>query len=132
MPVAQPPYALTSLPFRFSALASLAGRAPLGGRREVVLALYLAARLVQDSLPEREVLQPARRERAGVTQKQWLSTLALPASIRPPLVALIDASGGEPAVASKSLRAAVAAIGEVLDKGARAELAHLAAELDRH
>src|SRR5690349_12491010 len=45
-----PPYALSSPAFRFRALAVLAGRAPLGGQREVALATYLAARLADDCL----------------------------------------------------------------------------------
>src|ERR1051325_8158414 len=108
MPVAQPPYALSAMSFRFGALASLVGRAPLGGRREVAMALYLAARLAQDALPEREIAEAARRDRASHA-KQWLSTLPLPAGVRPSLSALIDASAGEPAAASKCLRAAIAA-----------------------
>ncbi|HEX3866402.1 MAG TPA: hypothetical protein VHV78_06590 [Gemmatimonadaceae bacterium] len=130
MPVAQPPYALTQLPFRFGALASLAGRAPLGGKREVTMALYLGARLAQDTLPEREIPEAARRERAGHA-KHWLSTLALPPAVRPALASLIDASAGEPGAASKSVRAALTATGEVLDKDARAELLQLATALER-
>lgn len=130
MPVAQPPYALSAMSFRFGALASLSGRAPLGGRREVAMALYLAARLAQDALPERDIDEASRRDRAGHA-KQWLSTLSLPASVRPTLAALIDASAGDAAAASKCLRAAMNATNEALDRDARAELTQLAAALDR-
>ena len=64
MIVSQPPYALAATPFRFPALASLAGRAALGGDREVALATYLAARLAHDTLPDRGLSQPIRAERA--------------------------------------------------------------------
>ena len=71
VPVTNPPYALATTTFRFAALAALAGRAPLGGQREVALATYLAARLAQDVLPERGVPQTSRAERA-VGAKSWL------------------------------------------------------------
>jgi hypothetical protein len=127
--VAHPPYALSPTAFRFTALASLAGRAALGGRREVALAVYLAARLAQDALPDREIPQTARAERASHA-KQWLASLSLPGSVRPALVELIDASAKERADAARSLRGAIAAVAESLDKNARAELVELAAALD--
>jgi uncharacterized membrane protein len=127
--VVQPPYALSPTVFRFNALASLAGRAPLGGRREIALAIYLAARLAQDVLPDREIPQPARAERAGHA-KQWLASQSLPTSVRPALVDLIEASGKDRAEVARGLRAAIAAVAESLDKNARAELVDLATALD--
>jgi hypothetical protein len=127
--VAQPPYALSPTAFRFNALASLAGRAPLGGRREIALAIYLAARLAQDVLPDRELSQVARGERAGHA-KQWLSSLSLSSSVRPALVDLIEASGKERADVVRGLHTAIAAVAESLDRNARAELLELAAALD--
>jgi hypothetical protein len=50
-----PPYALEPLSFRFAALAALAGRAPIGGQREVALATYVVARLAHDAAPTRMV-----------------------------------------------------------------------------
>src|SRR5262245_54071178 len=73
VPPSAPPYALASTPFRFPALAALAGRAPLGGQREVALATYLAARLAHDTLPERAVSPTTRTERAA-NARTWLST----------------------------------------------------------
>ena len=129
MLVAQPPYALTPAAFRFTALASLAGHAALGGRREIALAVYLAARLAQDVLPDREIPQAARAERAGHA-KQWLASLALPAAVRPALIDLIDASGRAPADVARKLRDAMAAVAETLDKNARSELIELATALN--
>ena len=129
MLVVQPPYALTPPAFRFGALASLAGRAALGGRREIALAVYLAARLAQDVLPDREIPQAARAERAGHA-KQWLASLALPASVRQSLVDLIEASGKERADVVRGLRATVASAAESLDRNSRAELVELLAALD--
>ena len=123
--VSQPPYALAPTPFRFPALASLAGRAPLGGEREVALATYLAARLAHDSLADRGISQPVRAERA-VGAKSWLSTLSLPPSIRPALARLVDASAADADGVGVALRAVIAATSSRLDAAARKELNRLA------
>jgi hypothetical protein len=126
--VSHPPYALSPTTFRFPALASLAGRAPLGGHREVALAAYLVARLAHDVLPERGLAQATRAERAG-NAKNWLSTLALPTSVRPALARLVDASsGGRPGVGD-ALRNVIAVADAFLDSAARSELEHLSAAL---
>lgn len=124
-----PPYALASTAFRFAALASLAGRAPLGGKREVALAVYVAARLAHDALPERAVSESVRGERASGA-KHWMSMLALPsAPVRANLTRLIDASVGTPDGASKALAAVIAVTGVYLDASARTELEQLARAL---
>jgi hypothetical protein len=123
--VSQPPYALASTPFRFPALASLAGRAPLGGDREVALATYLAARLAHDALAERGISQPVRAERA-VHAKSWLAAQSLPASIRPPLARLFDASGADAKGIAVAIRAVISATASRLDLAARVELNRLA------
>lgn len=125
----QPPYALASTPFRFAALAALAGRAPLGGRREVALAVYLGARLAHDALPDRALPVPSRAERAGHA-RTWLSTVALPAAVRPSLTSLVDASAGERAGIVNALRAVIAASDELLDAAALTELAQLVSVLE--
>ena len=126
----QPPYALAPTPFRFPALASLAGRAPLGGDREVVRATYLAARLAHDALADRGIAQPVRAERA-VHAKSWLATLSLPASIRPALAKLMDASGGDGKAVGAALRAVIGATSSRLDPPGRAELNRLAETFER-
>ena len=126
----QPPYALAATPFRFPALASLAGRAPLGGDREVALATYLAARLAHDALGDHGISQPVRAERA-VHAKSWLATLSLPASIRPALARLVDASGGDVKAVSAALRTVIGATSSRLDPPARAELNRLAETFER-
>lgn len=124
MIVSQPPYALAPTPFRFPALASLAGRAPLGGDREIVLATYLAARLAHDALAEQGIPQPVRAERA-VSAKTWIATLALPAATRSALIRLIEASGEDAAGVAIALRGVIAATSNRLDRAARAELDRL-------
>jgi len=123
-----PPYAVPTTSFRFAALATLAGKAPLGGRREVALAVYLAARLADDTLPEHGVSAEARSERASHA-KSWLSSMALAAPIRSALARLIDATATGRGAAAAALPAVIAATGNQLDAGARAELDQLTAVL---
>jgi hypothetical protein len=127
--VTHPPYALAAISFRFASLAALAGRAPLGGQREVALATYLAARLAHDALPERGVSQASRVERAG-SAKNWLSTLALPSTVRPALIRLIEASAADRRSTAVALRTVSAAAASFLDTRARSELDRLANALE--
>jgi hypothetical protein len=128
MPFPNPPYAVPATSFRFAALATLAGNAPLGGRREVALAVYLAARLADDTLPERGVSAEARADRAAHA-KSWLSSMALPAPIRTALARLIDATATGRGTTAAALPAVITATGSQLDAGARAELERLTASL---
>jgi hypothetical protein len=128
--VSQPPYALSLITFRFPALAALAGRAPLGGQREVALAAYLAAKLAHDALPDGPLTQPLRGERAA-SAKSWLSTLALPAAVRPALMRLIDASAGDRRGVAEAVRGVLSATAGLLDARARSELDQLAGALER-
>lgn len=120
-PIPTPPFALAATPFRFAALASLAGRAPLGGQREVALAIYLTARLAQDVLPDRGVPQASRADRAGGA-KSWLSTLTLPATVRPALMRLVDASATDTRTTADALRTVATVTASFLDARARSEL----------
>jgi hypothetical protein len=129
MLAAKPPYALASTSFRFAALASLAGRAPLGGQREVALAVYLAARLAHDALPDRCISSDTRKERAS-SARHWLSMLALPTpSLRSSVAKLIDASAGAPVDASDAIENVMAVTAQYLEPAARSELDHLAKAL---
>ncbi len=123
-----PPYAVPATSFRFAALATLAGKAPLGGRREVALAVYLAARLADDTLPDRGVSPEARTERA-THAKSWLSSMALAVPVRSALARLIEATASGPGAAATALPAVISATGSHLDASARAELDHLTASL---
>ena len=125
-----PPYAVEPTAFRFAGLASLAGRSALGGQREVALATYLAARLADDTLPERGLSQPVRAERAAHA-KTWLSTLALPPNLRSGLTKLVEASTGEPAAAAAATSEVARLAAGFLDIRAQAELEQLVAALQR-
>jgi hypothetical protein len=126
--MANPPYAVPTTSFRFAALATLAGKAPLGGRREVALAVYLAARLADDTLPERGVPQEARAERA-THARSWLSSMALPAPVRTAMGKMIDATAGGSRATVATLPAVVNVTASYLDGPARAELDRLTVAL---
>jgi hypothetical protein len=117
---------LEPLSFRFAALASLAGRAPIGGQREVALATYVVARLAHDAAPGR-VLPVAVREERAAGARNWLASVALPQAVRPPLVRVIDRSAGESATATAAaVRSVISVTATYLNSGARLELARLA------
>jgi hypothetical protein len=129
MLAAKPPYALASTSFRFGALASLAGRAPLGGQREVALAVYVAARLADDVLPERGLSDEARVERAAGA-RHWVSMLALPTPlVRASLVKLFDASAGTRADVAEALGNVITVTAQYLEPASRGELDQLAKAL---
>lgn len=92
--LASPPYALAPTTFRFRGLISLAERLPLGGEREVVLATFLAARLMWDSTGDDPLESSLRRGRAQ-NARTWLPTLALTQAFRPAFQALFDALGSD-------------------------------------
>jgi hypothetical protein len=119
-----PPYALAPTNFRFPALATLAGRAPLGGQREVVLAAYVVARLAHDTLAKRGLSVEMRVDRAAHA-RTWLATLALPAIARAALQRSIEASALEPRGAADAMNGVIKAIDGFLDPPSRFELAQL-------
>ena len=124
-----PPYSLAAPTFRFRALASLAGRAPLGGEREMALASLMAARLADGLLLEVPLSAAARAGRAAGA-RLWCSTLTLPAAARVPLARVVDATeDGARAQVAEALLAFAAMAGPVLDGASRTELADLVALL---
>ena len=124
MLLSAPPYALAPTSFRFPALATLAGRAPLGGQREVVLAAYVVARLAHDTLAERGVSAETRTDRA-VHARTWLSTLALPSAARSALQRSIEASAAHARGAGEAMSGVIKAIDGFLDPPSRLELTQL-------
>ena len=117
-----PPYALTTPRFRFRALASLVGRSPLGGEREVALATLLAARLVAGALPPAPLPQGIRITRANGA-RAWVASLALPAALRQTFVRLLDATTSvDRDGLETALRAVIDVTAPQLDGAAVAEL----------
>jgi hypothetical protein len=125
-----PPYALPAPAFPFRHLASQAGRAPIGGAREVALACFVAARLASDCGSDCVDLSEAGRMARCAGAKAWLGTLALPPAVRGPLLRCVEstAGGSSDAVARELSELAVAGA-SYLDSSSRAELDALAAAL---
>ena len=108
----------------------LAGRAPIGGAREVALACFVAARLANDCCdPMLDLDEDARAARfAGA--KGWLGTIAIPSPVRTPVAKLAEASAnGHPEAMVPLVRALAKAAESFLDSAARAELEALATSL---
>lgn len=125
----QPPYALANPAFRHRALAALVARAPIGPAREVAIAWFVCARLI-DGVRGTGRLSGAARSARAAAARSWLSSAGLPAACRMPLGKLIDACGGDGEPDHRRIARAVAdalgATGEHLDGPARAELEPLA------
>ena len=132
VPVTLPPYALPAPVFRFRNLATLAGRAPIGGAREVALACFVAARLVNDCCDPLLALDEEARVARCVGAKGWLGTIAIPTPVRAPVAKLADASAnGHPESMAPLVAALAKAADAFLDAAARSELDALATQLAR-
>ena len=123
-----PPYSVTPPRFRFRALATLAGRAPLGGAREVALATYVVARLVDDAAPAHALPEETRVARANAA-RSGLAGMALPSAVRPALTRLVDASGGDALGLRPALRIVITITADYLDTAAISDLEKLAQAL---
>lgn len=115
--------------FRFRALATLAGRLPLGGERELAMTVLMGARLASGCLA-RDLLPSELRKARGVGARHWIGALSLPAGVRSAVQQVADATLGESregvAVAIERLAALAAAL---LDSPSRAELRQLVSAL---
>jgi hypothetical protein len=132
VPASLLPYALPTPIFRFRHLASLAGRAPIGGAREVALACFVAARLVSDCCDPELALDERSRLARCTGAKAWLGTIAIPAPVRTPVARCADASTDADRQQMAPLVSALAtAAAAFLDPAARAELDALVEELGR-
>ena len=124
-----PPYALASPAFRFRALVSHAGRAALGGDREIALASFAVARLAAAMLPPFS-LTPADAAARVANTKLWLSSLAVPSPQRAACIAVADAvASGATRPVVHALSGLIEAAVRNLDQGSIAELHELMAEL---
>jgi hypothetical protein len=122
VPATLPPYSINTPAFRFRGLAALAGRSPLGGDREVVLATLMAARCASSCLPPDSLSAEVRQARADRTAK-WLGSMAIPAEVRSAAGCVIAASAaGADATLAEAIEALIDAATPALDRGARAEL----------
>jgi hypothetical protein len=125
------PYALATPSFPFRHLAALAGRAPIGGAREVALGCFMAARLAAERGPSGLALTDEARATRAASAKSWLGTLTLPASVRAPIAKCIESSTkGSLAAVARDLVALSAACSGYLDAASRSELNALASGLN--
>ncbi|WP_373062343.1 hypothetical protein [Gemmatimonas sp.] len=122
------PYALEPLRFPFPALASLAGRLPLGGGREVALAALMTARLALGVMTG-DALHPGERVTRVAAAKVWLASLALPATTRVPFARCVESTTGTSLQVAGAIRSLVAAAGTHLDGASVQELEKLARQL---
>lgn len=129
VPTIVPLYGLLAPVFRFKHLASLAGRAPIGGAREVALACFVIARLAAECVGATDEGADARANR-GAGAKAWLGTLALPTVVRTPAGSCVEltVAGATPALA-RDIATLARAAAAYLDVASRAELDALAASL---
>jgi len=120
------PYALEPPAFPFPAFAAMAGRAPLGGQRELVLACFVVLRIVRDALSANGLSDEQQAVRVqGV--RHWLGSAALPAQVRTSLQRLADATlAGDRQAMVAALESVTTVTASQLDSGARLELGRLA------
>ena len=115
--------------FRYRHLAALAGRAPIGGAREVALASFVVARLAAERLGGSDDDQPQRSARC-LAAKGWLGTLTLPQPVRGAAGRCADLSvDGERAALGREVRDLIQAGSGYLDAHSRGELEELARSL---
>ena len=130
VPTTLPPFALALPVFRFRHLAALAGRAPIGGAREVALSCFVVARLAAERVRPDDVEQPLRAARS-LAAKAWLGTLALPNPVRGATARCAELCvDGDRAALSREVQGLVLAASSFLDGHSRAELDSLARLLE--
>lgn len=115
--------------FPLRALTTLAERLPIGGDREVAMALLMGARLALGCTTRSPLDGAARRARVtGV--RHWFGALSLPAAMRTAGLQVAEATLGDtPDAVASALERMVAQGGSVLDSASRGELKQLVAAL---
>lgn len=121
------PYALESVVFPLPALATMAGRAPLGGPREIALACFLVARMVVDAALASSMLSADQKDSRAQAAKHWLGSAALPVQVRSALFRLAESTAADDRNAIKAaLDSVMTVTANHLDSGARLDLGLLA------
>ena len=105
----------------------MAGRAGMGGPREVALACLVVGRLVVEASAHESILTEEQRRSRAQNARHWLGAAAIPAAFRAPLVRLAEASGeGDREALRRALDAVIAITANQLEAGARLDLVRLA------
>ena len=123
-----PPYALDTFPFHFPALALCAGRATLGGDRDLTLGVFTTARLAVALLPPVRLDATAVAGRAD-RAKFWLSGLTMPQPARMALLRVIEATVAGPGHAAEALLELGRTVTGHIDPPSQQEVGALAAKL---
>jgi hypothetical protein len=123
-----PPYALDTFGFLLPALASCAGRAPVGGDRDLALGVWMSARLAHAMLPPISLPAVERTIRAD-RAKQWLGSLTIPQPARLALFRAIDATATYPPQAADALAELATIVTGHIDPPSQQEIANLVARL---
>ncbi len=127
----QPRFALEELTFPFPALAAAAGRAALGGAREVTMACLMAARLGAALMKPFAIPVEGHHARAD-NARHWIGTLTLPSDVRSAALRVIEAAGRMDVAATGSATGELASVSaQNLDEASRTELKQLAQRLAR-
>jgi hypothetical protein len=129
MAIHAPPYALAQNSFPLPALAAYAGKAALGGEREVALACFVIARLAAGLLPPYTLTTELRGKRAAAC-RSWLASQAVPAAVRGHLLAAVESTASsERGAIAAAVRALKTHAAKYLDGGAAQELDSIAEQL---
>ena len=121
------PYALEPTAFSFPAIAAMAGRAGLGGPRELALACLLIVRIVRDAASMRDSLSAEQLKHRATGAKHWLGAAAIPQATKSSLSRLADATcTGDASAIKSALDGVMTVTANDLDSGARLELGRLA------
>ena len=128
MPGHAPPYALDSFAFTLPALASCAGRAPVGGDRELTLGVWMSARLALAMLPPIS-LSPVERTLRADKAKNWLGSLTVPQPARLAFLRAFDATATYPMQAADALAELATTVTGHIDAASQQEVAEIIVRL---
>ena len=119
------PYSLEPNAFPLPALAAVAGRAPLGGQREVAMACFVVSRLISGlSTPGASGSETGRERLQGV--RHWLGSAALPTPLKQALTKAAEcACEGDRNGTASALDSVMTVTANQLDPAARLELSRL-------
>jgi len=122
------PFALDTPAFTFTALAALAGRAPIGVARDVAIVAFATARMADEVRPGG--LSADERQARAAGARKWIATLALPEPVRKAFGELISATEQDGPATAEALRRVIEITGPQLDPASRSELDRLAREVE--
>jgi len=105
----------------------MAGRASLGGPREIALACFLVGRIVSEATSPGAPLSQEQKNARTQGAKHWLGAAAIPTPVRAALSRLAECSAAEDRRAIKAaLDSVMTVTASHLDSAARLELGRLA------